>query len=73
MKTELPLGVVNAVPASQIVAGTASPERALSLPEGSLTQEQKDKLMSSDQPCAAGGFQQEDKLLISIVRIGGFD
>ena len=45
METKLPLGVVNAVPASQIVAGTVSVERALSLPEGSLTQEQKDSLM----------------------------
>ena len=45
METKLPLGVVNAVPASQIVAGTVSIERALSLPDGSLTQEQKDSLM----------------------------
>ena len=46
MKTKLPLGVVNAVPASQIVAGTVSVERALSLPEGSLTQEQKERVIS---------------------------
>ena len=49
MKTKLPLGVVNAVPASQIVAGTVSGERALSLPEGSMTQEQKDSLMRDPQ------------------------
>ena len=46
METKLPLGVVNAVPASQIVAGTVSVERALSLPDGSLTQEQKEQIIS---------------------------
>ena len=43
--SKLPLGVVNAVPASQIAAGTVSIEKALSFPEGSLTQKQKDKLL----------------------------